>query len=78
MLTNLSTPVPVQDPFADRLLEICALLPPPFTLQEVVEAVELHSPDMLDLLPGAWEHLSATDQIVHAGLCGSKFHLIQS
>ncbi|QIF01706.1 hypothetical protein [Roseimicrobium sp. ORNL1] len=74
-LTHYYSPVPVQHPLAGKLAEICSFLPTPFTLQDVVEAAEIHAPECIYDLPGAWECLRSTEQIETVGLCGSVFRL---
>jgi hypothetical protein len=71
--THYYSPVPVQHPFARKLAEICSFLPVPFTLQDVVEATEIHAPESMGDLPAAWECLRSTEQIEAVGLCGSVF-----
>lgn len=74
-LTHYYSPVPVQHPFAGKLAEICSFLPMPFTLQDVVEATEIHSAESIGDLPAAWECLRSTEQIEAVGLSGSVFRL---
>lgn len=72
-LTHYYSPVSLQHPFAGKLAEICSFLPTPFTLQDVVEATEIHAPESVGDLPAAWECLIRADQIETVGLCGSIF-----